>query len=102
MDETYTLMLWSAGLTLLPCIAALVLKRWMHPWLAVLLVTLPFVALSFWIFDGDAVALALILPAVLFAMLGARGHALTKHVINEVRLDREAKRRFQRRFWRWG
>ena len=102
MDETYTLMLWSAGLTLLPYIAALVLKRWMHPWVAVLLVTLPFVALSFWIFDGDAVALALILPAVLFAMLGARGEALTKHVIKEIRLDIKAQRRLQLRFWRWG
>lgn len=102
MDQTYTLMLWSAGLTLIPYIAVLVLKRWMHPWLAVLLVTLPFAALSFWIFVGDAVALVLILPAVLFAILGARGEALTKHVINEVRLDRQAKRRFQLRFWRWG
>ena len=95
-------MLWFAGFTLLPYIAVVVLKCWMHPWLAVLLVTLPFVALSFWIFDGDAVALALILPAVLFAMLGARGEALTKHVIQEIRLDREARRRFQLRFWRWG
>ena len=97
MDQTYTLMLWFAGFTLLPYIAVVVLKRWMHPWLAVLLVSLPFAALSFWIFDGDAVALVLLLPAVLFAILGARGEALTKHVIQKIRLDREAKRRF----WRW-
>lgn len=78
MDDLTIVVLLIAAFTIVPLVAAWIVKRWLRPWLAATLVAAPFVAWAFWLFDGDAVALVPSLPPIAFALLGAHGMGLVR------------------------